>query len=180
MKVTHQLSRLEPIVFNSIHGIDSGDWRWAPEGKWSLAQIVEHLAITMDIVAEEFEQLAGEGGMERNATPAQSVMRHTLLGAGEFPKGMRAPDVSRPSDDPDAELAAARFRMAVERTRQLVEQWPEKKQLETFLNHPVIGDLNLPEWVRFHYVHCSLHARQIEKWLVWFGDNKRGAGGSEH
>ncbi len=167
MKVDHQLARLEPIVFNPIHNVNHSDWRWAPEGKWSLAQVVEHLAITMDVVAEGFEELQDNETMERRSTPAQSVMRHTMLGAGEFPKGMRAPDITIPNDDPDPELAAANFRMALERTRTLVETWPEEKQIGVYLHHPVLGDLNLPEWVRFHYVHCSLHARQIEKWLTW-------------
>lgn len=168
MKVDHQLSRLEPIVFNPIHGIRQEDWNRAPEGKWSLAQVIEHLAITMDVVAEEFERREGSVGRERQATPAQSVMRHTMLGGGEFPKGMRAPDITLPTQDPDPELASARFRMAVERTRSLVEQWPEESQLGTFVRHQVLGDLNLPEWVRFHYVHSSLHSRQIGKWLAWF------------
>jgi hypothetical protein len=167
MKVAHQLSRLEPIVLNPIHGVDQDDWSLAPQGKWSLAQVVEHLAITVDVVAEGFEELESTKEVERKATPAQSVMRHTLLGRGKFPKGMRAPDITLPSDDPDPELASARFTMAIERTRALVENWSEDQQLGVFLNHPVLGDLNLPEWVRFHYVHCSLHARQIEKWLIW-------------
>jgi hypothetical protein len=169
MKVDHQLSRLEPLVFNPIHGVQQHDWRRAPDGKWNLAQVIEHLAITMDVVAEGFEGLEDDDGMERRATPAQSVLRHTMLGAGEFPKGMRAPDITLPSDDPDPELAAASFRMAVERTRTLVDRWPEEKQLGTYLHHPVLGDLNLPEWVRFHYVHSTLHSRQIEKWLAWLG-----------
>jgi hypothetical protein len=27
--------------------------------------------------------------------------------------------------------------------------------------------LNLPEWVRFHYVHCRHHTRQIRERLRW-------------
>jgi len=167
MRVHHQLSRLEPIIFNPIHGVKQVDWRRAPDGKWNLAQVIEHLAITMDVVAEGFEKRKDDAEMERRATPAQSVLRHTMLGAGEFPRGMRAPDITLPSDDPDPELAAASFRMAVERTHALVDQWAEEKQVGTYLHHPVLGDLNLPEWVRFHYVHSALHSRQIEKWLAW-------------
>jgi hypothetical protein len=167
MKVDNQLSRLEPIVFNPIHGVKQEDWRRAPEGKWSLAQVIEHLAITMDVVTDGLEAREDKQGMERRATPAQSVMRHTLLGRGQFPKGMRAPDITIPSEDPDPELSAANFRMAVERTRTMVDQWPEEQQLGVFLHHPILGDLNVPEWVRFHYVHSTLHSRQIEKWLAW-------------
>jgi len=167
MKVTHQLSRLEPIVLSHLHGVSDEHWRRPRDSQWSLAQIVEHLAISIDVVAAGFEDCADAECRERHATPEQALMRHVLLGAGEFPKGMRAPDYTFPSDDPNPELAQANFRMAIERTRALVEDWPEEQQISRFLRHPVIGDLNLPEWVRFHYVHCSLHARQIDKWLKW-------------
>jgi len=169
MKVTHQLSRLEPIVLDPLHGVSDEDWCRPRDEGWSLAQIVEHLAISMDVVAAGFEECSGGECTERAATPEQALMRHVMLGAGEFPKGMRAPDYTFPSDDPDPELAQANFRMAIERTRALLEDWPEEQQAGQFLRHPVLGSLNLPEWVRFHYVHCSLHARQIEKWLIWLG-----------
>jgi hypothetical protein len=157
---------LESIVIDPLKEIKSSQWVTAPEGKWSIAQIVEHLAIAFDLVATGFASLPEGEPKERQATPAQAVLRHALLGSGELPKGMRAPDISHPSDDPDPELVVARFRMGVEQTRTLVEDWPQERQVSSFLRHPVLGDLNLPEWVRFHYVHCSLHARQIEKRLA--------------
>ena len=177
MKVTHQLSRLEPIVLDPLHGVNEEDWCRPRDEGWSLAQIVEHLAISIDVVAASFEECSGGDCTERDATPEQALMRHVMLGAGEFPKGMRAPDYTFPSDNPDPELAQANFRMAIERTRALLEDWPEEQQAGRFLRHPVLGSLNLPEWVRFHYVHCSLHARQIEKWLIWLGAaaDQRGA-----
>ena len=167
MKVLRQLSRLEPIVLEALEHLADDDWRRAPEGKWTLAQIVEHLAIALDLVAEGFRALENEQQMTRQATPAQSVMRHALLGQGELPEGIKAPDISLPSESPEVDLVVARFRMGLEQTRALVESWPEDKQIGIFVRHPVLGDLNLPEWVRFHYVHCCLHARQIEKRLSW-------------
>jgi hypothetical protein len=152
-----------------LHGVDHELWVRPRDNQWSLAQIVEHLAISIDLVAAGFEECDPKEQMTRQATPEQSLMRHVLLGSGELPKGMRAPDYTLPSDDPDPELAQASFRMAIERTRKLVEDWSEDRKQGTFLPHPVIGELNVPEWVRFHYVHCSLHARQIQKWLIWLG-----------
>ncbi len=166
MRVTRQLSSLEPLVLGPLEGASASEWITAPEGKWSVAQIVEHLAIAFDLVATGFAALPEEGTGPRSATPTQSVMRHALLGSGELPKGMRAPDISHPSDDPEPELVVARFRMGIEQTRSLIEDWPEERRANSFLRHPVLGDLNLPEWVRFHYVHCTLHARQIEKRLA--------------
>ena len=166
MTVIRQLSSLESIVLDPLQEIEAADWTTAPEGKWSIAQIVEHLAIAFDIVATGFAKPTPNETAGREATPAQAVLRHTLLGSGELPKGMRAPDISHPSDDPEPELVVARFRMGIEQTRTLLEDWDEDRQVSTFLRHPVLGDLNLPEWVRFHYVHCTLHARQIEKRLA--------------
>ena len=166
MKVARQLSSLESMVLDPLRDVSAADWRRAPEGKWNLAQIVEHLAIAFDLVANGFAALPGGELKAREATPAQSVLRHALLGSGELPKGMKAPDISKPSEDPDPELVVARFRMGIERTRALLEDWPKERQEGTFLRHPVLGDLNLPEWVRFHFVHCTLHLRQVEKRLA--------------
>jgi hypothetical protein len=166
MKVTRQLSSLESVVLDPLQDISTSDWTTAREGKWSIAQIVEHLAIAFDLVATGFAALPETESKEREATPAQAVLRHALLGSGELPEGLRAPDISHPSDDPDPELVVARFRMGIEQTRALVEDWPEERQISSFLRHPVLGDLNLPEWVRFHFVHCTLHARQVEKRLA--------------
>jgi hypothetical protein len=165
MKVTRQLSSLESLVLDPLREVSASEWRSAPEGKWSLAQIVEHLAIAFDLVANGFAALPENKTRDREATPSQAVLRHTLLGSGELPKGMRAPDISQPSENPDPELVIPRFRMGIERTRTLLDDWPEEKQVAKFLRHPILGDLNLPEWVRFHFVHCTLHARQIEKRL---------------
>ncbi|MFQ5703290.1 MAG: DinB family protein [Gemmatimonadales bacterium] len=167
MKVQRQLSGLEPIVLDPVADLKEDDWYRSPDGKWNVAQVVEHLAISMDLVATGFEARAEKTGMERRATPSQSVVRHMLLGPGKLPAGMEAPDYTRPSEGPDREQITARFRMGVERTRVLLEQWPEERQLEVFLRHPIMGDLNLPEWVRFHFVHCKHHGRQIEKLLEW-------------
>jgi hypothetical protein len=56
-------------------------------------------------------------------------------------------------------LVAAQFGVGVERLATMVDTWPEQRQLEVFVRHPIAGDLNLPEWVRFHYVHCRHHAK---------------------
>lgn len=167
MKVTRQLSRLEPMILDPVRELKGDGWHRAPRGKWSLAQIVSHLAIGLDGVAAAFEPRAQKFGMIRRATPGQHLLRHLVLGLGKFPPGREAPEKSRPADRPDPEAAVAQFRMGVERTTSLVAQWPRGRQVEVFVKHPVFGDLNLPEWVRFHFVHCRHHARQIEARLKW-------------
>ncbi|HEY2824591.1 MAG TPA: DinB family protein [Gemmatimonadales bacterium] len=167
MKSLHHLSRLEPLILTPLHDLKGDAWHKAPKGKWSLAQIVSHLAIGLDGVAAAFEPRAQKFGMMRRASPGQALLRHLVLGLGKFPPGREAPERSRPTERPDPEAAVAQFRMGVERTSELVNQWPEQRQVEVFVKHPVFGDLNLKEWVRFHYVHCRHHSRQVANRLKW-------------
>lgn len=166
MKISRQLARLEPMILHPVRGVNGDEWHRAPEGRWSIAQIVQHLAIGVDTVAEAFARRAAEDS-KRRANPHQTLLRHLALGIGRFPPGLESPEGARPDERPEPELIQAQFRMGVERMRALAEEWPKERQQAVFVNHPILGDLNFREWVRFHYVHCRHHARQIQKRLAW-------------
>lgn len=166
MKVSRQLDRLEPMVLVPLHGVSGDDWHKAPRGKWTLAQILQHLAIGVDVVGTTLEQRADKH-MCRRAKPHQTVLRHLILGLGAIPGGLKAPAVTKPEDQPDPELIAAQFRMGVEKLRELAGTWPKDLQLNRYVGHPFLGDLNLPEWVRFHYLHCRHHAKQLRDRVSW-------------
>lgn len=167
MKVRRQLAALEPMILGPLFGINGDDWHRTVPGKWSLAQIVEHLGIGIDSVATAFEHRASKEPMRRRSTPGQAVARHLILGLGRLPRGRRPPEGTVPAERPDPQAAVAQFRMGVSRLETLVQNWPEKRQSEIFVRHPYLGDLNLPEWVRFFYVHCRHHAPQIRARLRW-------------
>jgi hypothetical protein len=61
----------------------------------------------------------------------------------------------------------------------MVETWPERRQVEVFVKHPLLGDLNLPEWARFHYVHARHHARQIRSRLRYIARGYRESGSAK-
>ncbi|HWP38594.1 MAG TPA: DinB family protein [Gemmatimonadales bacterium] len=167
MKVQRQLAALEPLILGPVRGVNGEDWHRRVPGKWSLAQIIRHVAIGVDYSATTFEGRAARTDMRRRSTPGQAIMRHLILGLGKFPKGREAPAGSVPEDRPDAEAAVAQVRMGIARFEALVETWPQERWTRIFVKHPVLGDLNLPEWIRFHYVHCRHHSRQIQARLRW-------------
>jgi hypothetical protein len=176
MKVRRQLAALEPMVLGPLHGLSDQDWHRGPPRKWNISQIVAHLALGVDISSTVFAQRKDQTGMPRRSTPGQAVLRHLLLGFGTFPPGRQAPETTRPPERPDPEIVAAQYRMGVERFTTMAESWPEERQLEVFVKHPVLGDLNLPEWVRFHFVHARHHARQIQSRLRWIARGGRESG----
>jgi len=167
MKVSHHLARLEPLVLTPLHGLSSTDWQRAPRGKWSAAQIVQHVALGIDLVARSFAALADAPPAARRSSPHENVLRHLTLGVGHYPGVLKALPHAKPDPKPDPELVTAQFRMGVEQYKDIASSWTEEQQTTRFVRHPVLGDLNFPEWVRFHFLHCRHHGREIQQRLKW-------------
>jgi hypothetical protein len=166
MRVNRQLASLETMVLTPLHGASSDAWHRAPVGKWSAAQILHHLALSVDGVGQQLQRRAvDDAPKSRRSKPHQAVLRHLVLGLGRIPPGLPMAQPAVPDAHPDPELASAQFRMGVERLTAIQEGWPEPRKLGTFTPHPLLGDLNFPEWVRFHYLHCRHHAGQIRERL---------------
>jgi len=168
MKIRRQLAALEPMILGRLHGLHGEDWHRAPPGRWSVAQILHHLAIGMDAVVLQLEERRSRTDMRRRATPGQQLMRHLLLGVGRIPPGRESPRGALPEERPDPELATAQYRMAVSRLADLAVTVTPDQQERIFVHHPIVGDLHLPEWIRFFYVHNRHHAHQIDvrrRWL---------------
>ena len=176
MKGRRQLAAIEPMVFGPLHGLLPGDYHKAPRGKWTIAQILTHLALGTDRSSAILEERASKTDMTRRSTPGQAVLRHLLLMLGKFPPGRKSPESTRPGDHPDVDLVSAQYRMALERFGTMIETWPEERQINVFVQHPVLGDLNLKEWIRFHYVHARHHARQIRKTVSYITRGYRESG----
>lgn len=167
MKARRQLERVEPMILSPVARLEGEDWHRAPPEKWSIAQIVGHMAKLTDLVAAGFEGLSEHKQMERTCTPKQSLARHVVLGLGRPPKTRTIPRIVEPVERPDPELVKAQFRMAMERVRYLAETWPMERQVNLFVRHTSLGDLNLPEWGRFLYVHGRRQSHRIEARLRW-------------
>lgn len=167
MKIRRQLEALEPMILGRLHGVNGDDWHSAPRSRWSLAQLLHHVAVSTDKAVEALEQQKDRGRSQRRATPKQHLMRHVLLGVGRFPPGRRSPKGVQPDEQPDPELAKAQLRMAVQRLGTLATELTTDQQERLFVAHPIIGDLNFPEWIRFLYVHNRHHAQQMTVRLRW-------------
>ena len=167
MKVRRQMERVEPMILNPVRRLEGEEWHRAPDGKWSIAQIVEHMAKLTDLVATQFEKRAEHGKMERTCTPKQSLARHVVLGLGKPPRTRTIPSSVEPDERPDTELVKAQFRMGVNRLLHLVATWPLERQVDIFVRHVSLGDLNLPEWGRFLYVHGRHQSHRIRVRLRW-------------
>lgn len=151
----------------TLRKVDAADWqRPLFSGKWSPAQITEHLVLVYQRLDGE---LSGDDRMRNRLEPwQQNLIRWFLLPfvllRGVIPRGAASPRELRPSAE-GLPYAGARQLLA-EAGRSLEQRLREERDPPPFFNHPYFGRLPAPRTLRFCAIHLEHHRRQIAEALV--------------
>jgi hypothetical protein len=165
--VIASFERLPNIVLDLLAGRPEADWHRAPPAKWTPAQIAEHLAISLVSSAAKFDERRSRPSMTRRPRGLVArVARVCILRLGWFPSGFRAPEGTRPSRRPDPAEVVSRIRRGHELFRELAQTLLPQRRQDLLVKHPVLGDMTLEEWMRFHVVHFHHHVKQIRRRLA--------------
>jgi hypothetical protein len=159
-----RIAALEAVVLGPLAGRPEDHWQRAPAGKWTPAQIVEHLALSFELSAGGFETGTGTG-IRRRKTPLERVSGWFVFGLGWTPPGIRAPRRATPAARVEAADAERHFRDGLARWSAL-ESRGASGGPAAFVHHPRLGQVDFEGWLRFHEWHCGHHARQIERRLA--------------
>lgn len=155
------------VVLGPLSGRSDAEWHRAPPGKWSPAQIVHHLALSLEGSGRTFEERRAKPPMRRRPRSARERVGYFLvLQVGWVPSGRPAPAPTRPAERPDARAVERQLREGVARFQTLERELLPARRDDLFVKNPALGDLTLPEWLRFHVRHCAHHARQIRARLA--------------
>jgi len=137
-----------------------------PAGKWTAAQVLEHLFLTYHHTNKGLDKCL-EKGMPLGT---RATLRHrfgTLLVVhlAYFPPGRKSPERAAPKG-----MAADEVRLAIlPEIRHMDAGFAECERKfganAKILDHPFLGSLNVGEWRKFHWVHGRHHARQIQERL---------------
>ena len=158
------IGELPVLVLGPLQGRADEDWLRAPAGKWTPAQIVEHLALGLTLSAETFQSRKNHGPMKRRPrTPAEKIATLLILGFRWFPPGRKSPERTTPSPNIDRGTAEAHFLAGIEAWDQVDRALLPERRTNLFVKHPRMGDLTVEEWMRFHLIHARHHARQIRE-----------------
>lgn len=161
------LAGLAGEVLGPLEGRPDADWQRAPAGKWTSAQIVEHLAIGFEWSAAKFRERRDRPPMARRRRTAMEWAAYALiLGLGWYPSGRQAPAGSVPAPRVERAEAERRFRAGALAWDALVRDLLPARRRDLFVKHPRLGDLTVEEWLRFHLAHARHHARQIRDRLA--------------
>lgn len=163
-----RLAGLDEVVLGPLAGRDEADWQRAPAGKWTAAQIVEHLALAFEYSARGIEDRSGDGAMRpRWPTLTQWLGRAVVFGWGWLPTGIaRSPRVARPMAHVAGPDAERHFREGLTRWLDLEARVLPARPHDLYVRHPSLGDLDVDHWIRLHVWHCRHHAKQIRRRLT--------------
>lgn len=155
------------VVLGPLAGRPEADWHRAPPGKWTPAQIVQHLALGIDGNGRTFESRRTKPAMQRRPrTGPQWIGWLVVLRLGWIVPGRESPPGVRPAERPDPASVDRQLRDGVARFLRLERELVPARSRDLFVKHPALGDLTLPEWLRFHALHSAHHARQIRARLA--------------
>ena len=132
-------------------------------GKWSPAEIVEHLCRAYETLQAE---LAGAPGMALRTRAWQRFLlrwtvRPRLLAGAAFPRGVPAPRETRPLDvQADPAAGIERFTRCAHAFRDAAEE-ASLSRPGARLTHAYFGAMPLEEAIRFSAVHARHHTGQL-------------------
>ena len=140
-----------------------------PEGeKWSVAEIVEHLAMVEDGMSRICAKLIGKA--EENGEASDGTISITSIfeerGVAIARIKVEAPEMVRPTGDRSisgsfATMAEANARL--EQLRPLFDQFDGNKHR---FPHPFFGDLSAIEWLVLVGQHKARHIAQVRRLLA--------------
>jgi len=157
-----RLEELRDSLQSAVEGMTVEQLSWHPPGKWSAAQILEHLYLSYAGTIRGFEKVLETGSSL--ATPPS--LRHrvrtlVVIGLGYMPEGRRAPDVAKPKGIAVESVRSdigAKMKVMDCVIAQCEARFGSRVRL---LDHPIMGPLTAPQWRKLHIVHGWHHRKQI-------------------
>jgi Protein of unknown function (DUF1569) len=159
------LQRLQNAISSATVGMDAEKLGVRPRaGKWSIAEILEHLYLTYTGTIKGFEKCLAAGKPLARVPTLQDRARTTVVVKfGYMPKGRKSPPNAVPRGLP-AERVLAEVGEKIAAMDAIIGEAESKfGSGRRLLDHPILGPLQAREWRKFHWVHGRHHLKQMRR-----------------
>jgi hypothetical protein len=158
------LTQLHSILASEIRDLTPDQLTRRPEGKWSPAEILEHLNLTYAGTIKGLERCLQSGTASASTDRGRKRwQRWILIRGGYFPRGRQSPPRVAPRGTP-AEQVTAEILGNVVRLDGVIQECEARfGRTKPVADHPVLGPLTPAEWRKFHLVHGKHHAKQLRR-----------------
>jgi hypothetical protein len=148
-------------IRRATEGMTPDQLTWHPDGKWSAAQILDHLTLTFAGTAKAMERaLSGSETGVQKRTLKSRLSALIVTEIGYFPSGRKSPEMVLPQKN-DGVNAVATIVKELTGMDAVFTEIERKKGSMTRVPHPVIGPLTIRQWRRFHRAHTRHHMKQV-------------------
>jgi len=138
------------------------EWHHALPGKWSCAQIFEHLLLGYTSTTTGALK-AMQAGKPLGSRPRlrDRISAFYVSGLGFMPSGRMAPEHTTPPEGAGLDSLRQFNDALVAMDATLADAERRFGSKVSLLDHPVLGPLTARQWRRFHRTHAKHHFRQI-------------------
>ena len=134
------------------------------EGRWSIAEILEHLMLAFTGNAASLEKALVSGEL-RASRPMlkQTLARILVVEIGYFPR-VEAPSGTRPTGVIPVERALPAVREALHALDATLERTAARFGMDVPVsNHPYFAGMTVRQWQKFHWRHTRHHMNQVSR-----------------
>ena len=158
------LERLQEAIASATRDMSAEDLRRHPEGKWSTAEVLEHLYLTYTGTTKAFERCL-QAGESQARTPMlkDRVRTFVVTGLGHLPEGRKSPKHALPRGMAVEEVVRDIGPRISAMDDQIAKCEARFGKGTRVLDHPILGPLTGRQWRKFHWVHGQHHLKQIHK-----------------
>lgn len=143
----------------------------APEGKWSIAQHIEHLALVEDGTGRLISRLIKEADASGQRETEDSSLLHSLdaYGVTTAARRIEAPDMVQPKEGLSSAEALARQSAARTRMIEALRRASGSALATVSYPHPLVGQINGYQWGLITALHQRRHLAPMRE-LAGLGD----------
>lgn len=154
------LSETRNGVVDAVKGLSEAQWKFKPAAdRWSVAEVVEHLALIEDILAQNIFGNIGKSPAPSADRDPKQVDAMLLTKIPDRSTKFQAPPAAVPTGRWTPADALDHFLAGRAQTVALFKSTPDLR--EHVINHPVFGQLDGYEWVLAVAAHSARHTKQI-------------------
>jgi hypothetical protein len=157
------LQRLHDEIHLITSGLSAEKLSWRTAGKWSAAQILEHLYRTYIGTIKGLSRVLASGVANKQATLRQRAAAMIVIQIGYFPSGVQSPAAVRPRGVPSEQVVAEIGPTILEMDRVLTSCASKFGENVKVLEHPFLGPFSVAQWRKFHLRHGMHHLKQIQR-----------------
>lgn len=152
------------LLDTATAGLDDAQGAIRVDGRWSIAEIVEHLDRTYTGTSKGLRRCLEAGSTRTTAPTVRGRLRRFLIvTVGWFPSGIEAPRHVVPSGTLPLSAVMASTRQHLVEMDEVLARAREQFGRQAVLDHPILGPFTIADWARFHRVHTGHHCVQIRE-----------------